>query len=151
VATENSWRLTRTVLTSMESPSHLHLPISLAQEPFNKTFTSWNSCVDLLTSHELHQLRLSLCLKSDSIEDICVESLSLNLPLPPFCLSLYISVPEFFFRCLPLCLCVFLSPSVSLFVSLSLCVCMCVCLNAKNMVTICSFQNYMKTHCVFVK
>jgi hypothetical protein len=30
-------------------------------------------------------------------------------------------------------------------------VCMCVCLNAKNMVTICSFQNYMKTHCVFVK
>lgn len=60
VATENSGRVAGTALTSMQSPSHLLLPISLAQESLNKTFTSWCGCVDLLTSHELC---LASCLK----------------------------------------------------------------------------------------
>lgn len=50
VATENSGRETGMVLTSMESPSRLLLPIPLAQESLNKTFTSWCGCADLLTS-----------------------------------------------------------------------------------------------------
>lgn len=54
------WTQDVAVLTSMESPSHLLLPISLAQESLSKTFTSWSGCEDLLTSHELY---LVPCLK----------------------------------------------------------------------------------------